>query len=86
MSLTLDIAGDVRAAVASMVPELRAAVAEAVRAAMGDRLLTVEEAAEVANCSAGAIRRRIARGNLPVVQCGRAVRVRMSALLGEVVP
>lgn len=83
MSLTLDLAGDIRAAVAAMVPELRAAVADAVRAAMADRLLTVEQAAEVARCSPGAIRKRIARGNLAVVRNGRTVRVRASALLAE---
>jgi excisionase family DNA binding protein len=84
MSLTLDIAGDIRAAVASMVPDLRSAVVEAVRAAMQDRLLTVEQAAEVAGCSPGAVRKRIARGTLPAVRTGRVVRVRTSDLLGEV--
>lgn len=84
--IAVDVTGDIRAAVAAMVPELRAAVVEAVRAAMADRLLTVEEAAEVAHCSAGALRKRIARGNLPTVRHGRAVRVRLSALLGEARP
>ena len=86
MSLTLDIAGDVRAAVASVVPDLRAAVVDAVRTAMADRLVTVEEAASIAACSAGAIRKRIARGTLPAVRVGRTVRVRTSDLLGEVRP
>jgi excisionase family DNA binding protein len=81
--ITLDLAGDVRAAVASMVPELRAAIVEAVRTAMADRLLTVDEAAEVARCSPGAIRKRIARGSLRAVRNGHTVRVRASALLGE---
>jgi excisionase family DNA binding protein len=84
MSLTLDIAGDIRAAVASMVPDLQAAVVEAVRTAMTDRLVSVEAAAEIAGCSPGALRKRIARGTLPVVRCGRSVRVRTSDLLGEV--
>jgi excisionase family DNA binding protein len=83
MSLTLDIAGDVRAAVASVVPDLRAAVVEAVRAAMADRLITVKEAAGVAGCSTEAIRKRIARGALPAIRNGRTVRVRMSDLLGN---
>jgi len=82
MSLTLDIASDVRAAVASVVPELRAAVVDAVRAAIADRLVTVEEAAKIAACSAGAIRKRIGRGTLPAVRVGRTVRVRASDLLG----
>jgi len=84
MALTLDIAGDIRAAVASMVPELQAAVVDAVRTAMTDRLVCVEEAAEISGCSPGALRKRIARGTLPVVRCGRSVRVRTSDLLGEV--
>jgi|GEM_PF-3568903 excisionase family DNA binding protein len=84
MALTLDIASDVRAAVASVVPDLRAAVVEAVRTAMMDRLVTVEEAASIAACSTGAIRKRIARGTLPAVRVGRTVRVRTSDLLGEV--
>ena len=83
MSLIVDIAGEIRAAVASMVPEIRAAVADSVRTAMADRLLTVEQAAEIARCSPGAIRKRIARGNLAVIRHGRTVRVRASALLGE---
>ena len=83
MALTLDIASDVRAAVASVVPDLRAAVVEAVRTAMMDRLVTVEEAASIAACSTGAIRKRIARGTLPAVRVGRTVRVRTSDLLGE---
>jgi excisionase family DNA binding protein len=82
MSLTLDIAGDVRAAVASVVPDLRAAVVEAVRTAMADRLVTVEEAASIAACSTGATRKRVARGTLPAVRVGRTVRVRTSDLLG----
>jgi excisionase family DNA binding protein len=82
MSLTLDLAGDIRAAVASVVPDLRAAVVEAVRAAMTDRLVTVDEAASIAACSAGAIRKRIGRGTLPAVRVGRTVRVRTSDLLG----
>jgi excisionase family DNA binding protein len=86
MSLTLDITGDIRAAVASVVPDLRVAVVEAVRAALADRLVDVEEAAEIAGCSPGALRKRIARGTLPVVRCGRSVRVRTSDLLGEVRP
>jgi excisionase family DNA binding protein len=80
MGLTLDIAGDIRAAVASMVPELRGAVVEAVRAAMADRLVTVEEAAEIVASSAGALRKRIDRGTLPAVRLGRTVRVRTSDL------
>ena len=84
MSLTLDLAGDIRAAVASMVPELRAAVVQAVQAAMRDRLVGIEEAAEIAGCSPGALRKRVARGTLPVVRCGRTVRVRTSDLLGKV--
>jgi excisionase family DNA binding protein len=76
--------GDIRAAVASVVPDLRAAVVEAVRTAIADRLVSVEEAAELIGCSPGALRKRIARGTLPVVRCGRAVRVRTSSLLGEV--
>jgi excisionase family DNA binding protein len=84
MSLTLDIAGDIRAAVASVVPELRAAVVDAVRTAIADRLVSVEEAAEIVGCSPGALRKRIARGTLPVVRNGRAVRVRTSDLLGKV--
>lgn len=83
MSLTLDLAGDVRAAVASMVPELRAAMVEAVRTAMRDRLVGIEEAAEIVGCTPGALRKRIARGTLPVVRCGRTVRVRTSDLLGK---
>jgi excisionase family DNA binding protein len=84
MSLTLDLASDIRAAVASVVPELRAAMVEAVRTAMQDRLVGIEEAAEIAGCSPGALRKRIARGTLPVVRCGRTVRVRTSDLLSEV--
>ena len=84
MALTLDIAGDIRAAVASVLPELRAAVVEAVRTAMADRLVSVEEAAEIAGCSPGALRKRIARGTLSVVRSGRTIRVRTSDLLGEV--
>jgi excisionase family DNA binding protein len=53
---------------------------------MTDRLVTVEEAASIAACSAGAIRKRIARGALPAVRVGRTVRVRTSDLLGEVRP
>ena len=83
MSLTLDLAGDIRAAVASMVPELRAAVVEAVRATVADRLVSVEEAAEIAGCTPGALRKRIARGSLRVIRMGRAVRVRTSDLLGD---
>ena len=83
MDLTLDIAGDIRAAVVSVVPELRAAVVEAVRAAIADRLVSVEEAAEIAGCSPGALRKRIARGTLSVVRSGHTVRVRTSDLLGE---
>jgi excisionase family DNA binding protein len=86
MALTLDIAGDIRAAVASLVPDLREAVVKAVQAAMRDRLVDIEEAAEIAGCSPGALRKRIARGTLPVVRCGRTVRVRTSDLLGEVRP
>jgi len=82
MSLTLDLAGDIRAAVASMVPELRAAMVEAVRTAIADRLVSIEEAAEIAACSPGALRKRVARGTLPVVRMGRTVRVRTSDLLG----
>ena len=83
MSLTLDIAGEVRVAVASMVPVLQAALVEAVRTTIKDRLVTVEEAAEIASCSTGAIRKRITRGTLPVARVGRSVRIRTSDLLGE---
>jgi excisionase family DNA binding protein len=86
MGLTLDIADDIRAAVASVVPDLRQAVTEAVRAALADRLVDIEEAAKIAGCSAGALRKRIARGTLKVVRIGRAVRVRTSDLLGVVRP
>jgi excisionase family DNA binding protein len=86
MALTLDVESDVRAAVAAVVPELRAAVVEAVRAAMMDRLVTVEEAAGIAGCSSGALRKRIARGTLRAVRIGHTVRLRTSDLVGEVKP
>jgi excisionase family DNA binding protein len=84
MGLTLDIAGDIRAAVASMIPELSAALVETVRVAMTDRLVGIEEASGIAGCSPGALRKRIARGTLPAVRIGRTVRIRTSDLLGEV--
>lgn len=86
MSLTLDLAGDIRAAVASVLPELRTAVIEAVRTTLADRLVSVEEAAEITGCTPGALRKRIARGTLRVTRMGRTVRVRTSDLLGEVLP
>lgn len=81
--LSLDVTGDVQQAVASVLPELRQAVTEAVRQAMNDRLLTVDDAAEVLGCSPGALRKRIARGAVHVVRVGRTVRLRTSDLLGE---
>lgn len=84
MSVDLDPA--VRAAVQAAIPELRAAVVEAVRASLNDRLLSVDDAALVVGCSPMALRKKIARGNLPAVRHGRSVRVRLSDLLGQSVP
>ena len=56
------------------------------RAALADRLVDIEEAAKIAGCSPGALRKRIARGTLMVVRIGRTVRVRTSDLLGVVRP
>lgn len=84
MSLTLDLSADVRAAVGSMVPELRAAIVEAVQKAMTDRLVSVEEAATLVGVTPGSLRKRIARGTLRAVRIGRTVRLRTADLLGEV--
>ena len=81
--LNLDVTQDVQQAVASAIPELRRAVTDAVRIAVNDRLITVDEAAEVIRCSPGALRKRIARGALRAVRVGRTLRLRMSDLMGE---
>ena len=86
MSVQIEIAPEIHAAVSAMLPDLRAALAETVRAALADRLVSVDEAAEIVQCSTGALRKRIARGTLQVVRMGRTIRIRTSDLLGEVKP
>lgn len=44
------------------------------------RLLTLEEAAELACCSKSTLRRRIAKGELPAISHGRLVRVSINDL------
>lgn len=52
-----------------------------VAASVGDRLVPVEEAATIMGCSPSALRKRIARGSIPVVRQGRTVRLRLSTIL-----
>jgi excisionase family DNA binding protein len=47
---------------------------------MVERLLTIHEAAEMTAMSVDWFRKRIWRGQLPVVRLGRAVRLRQSVL------
>jgi excisionase family DNA binding protein len=82
MGLNLELEDEVRAAVVAVIPELRAAVAEAVERAMNDRMFTVEEAAETFGCSVAALRKKVARGHIRVHRIGRAVRIRSVDLLG----
>jgi len=48
-------------------------------------MLTINEAAEVANCHPATIRRMIARGELPALKLGSRYRVRMDDLTPTVV-
>lgn len=83
MPLSVELDAPIRAAVQAVLPELRAAVVDAVRTSMNDRLLSVDEAAEIVGCSPMALRKKIGRGNLPAVRHGRSVRVRLSDVLGQ---
>ena len=81
MAFTLDIADEVRAAIAAAPPELRRDLIEAVREAVSDRLIGVEEAAELLGITRAAMRRRVSRGQAGAVRIGRSVRLRLSELL-----
>jgi DNA-directed RNA polymerase specialized sigma24 family protein len=74
---------EIREIVAALMPELRAAIIEVIRQAAGDRLVDCKEAAKIAGCSVGALNKRIARGTQRVIRTGRAVRIRMSDLVGK---
>jgi excisionase family DNA binding protein len=79
--LSLDLRGEVEAALRALMPELRVMVRAEVEAALRESLLTVERAAELAATSPAAIRKRIARGTIPAVRHGRAVRLRREDVL-----
>lgn len=45
-----------------------------------DRLLTVEEVAEMLGYSAGTVYNKVSRKEIPVVRMGRTIRFRLSAI------
>lgn len=47
---------------------------------MSDEYLTVEECAELLQCSAQTIRRAVKRGELPTLELGTVIRIPRSAL------
>ena len=83
MAIQVDVRDEVRAAMEAALPRMVEALVTAVRSAAGDRLLGVEEAAQVLGCTASALRKKIERRAIPVVRHGRSIRLRMSDLLGE---
>lgn len=82
MQIDLDLTSAVRDAVRAILPELRDELASAVRLATADRLVGVDEAAEILGTSPAAVRKRVERGTLKVVRHGRSIRVRVSDLVG----
>jgi hypothetical protein len=78
--MNLDVKGECLAALQELMPEIRAAIAEAVANALNEKLLDVEEAAKVTGDTPAALRKRIARGKLPVVRIGARVKVRLRDL------
>jgi excisionase family DNA binding protein len=80
-ALTLNLAPVLPELRAVVRDEVRAAVADAMRAAQADRLVTVEEAAALVGTSPGALRKQIARGNIPAIRRGGTVRLRVGDLL-----
>lgn len=60
---------DARAEIAKLAPD-------------AERLITLEEAAEIVGTSVAALRKRVQRGRLPVVRQGRSLRVRRGDLAG----
>ncbi len=84
--ISVDVSQEVRLAVRA---EVRAAIPElvdAVRRAVADRLVGVAEAAGILGVSVGALRARIARGQVPCVRHGRSIRLRLSDLTGTAGP
>ena len=82
MSFQLDLEGEVKKAFRDALPDLKAALIDAVRTALNDRLLNVPQAATIIGCSSGALRKKLERGAIPAVRHGRSIRVRLSDLLG----
>lgn len=85
MSLSVDLGPALESAVRSLIPELQIAVADAaaaaVQRAMGDRLVGVDEGAELVGMSSGALRKHLAKGHIPTIKRGVTVRLRVSDLL-----
>jgi len=83
MSLSVDLTGPIREAMSQFIPTLRDDLIRAVRAALADRLVGVDEAAEINGCTPAAMRKKIQRGAIQAVRHGRSVRVRLSDLLAH---
>lgn len=81
--MQIDIAREVREALKEIIPELKAELARVIVETVGDRLLTVEEAAGIVGVSPKALRKRIERGTVPAIRLGRSIRVRRSALFAD---
>ena len=47
----------------------------------GDEMLTIDEAAELAGTTSGALRKKIDRGSISVVRLGRSIRIRRADLI-----
>jgi len=80
--VTVDLAGEISAALAPLVDEIRALCAsvESLRAATPPRLVDVAEACRLTGLSPATVRRRISDGTIPAVRLGRAVRVDLASL------
>jgi excisionase family DNA binding protein len=78
--MNLDIKAECLAALRELLPEIRAAIADAVAKALDEKLLSIEEAAKVTGDTPAALRKRITRGRLPCVRVGSRVRVRLRDL------
>ncbi len=78
--INLDVQAEVTAALKALMPEIRKCIGDAVADALNEKLLDVDDAAKLTGDSPAALRKRIARGKLPVVRIGSRVKVRLRDL------
>lgn len=79
---TTDLATLIRTAVREAIPQLRDELVAAVRTALDDRMLSINDAADFVGVSRTAFRKQVERGHVPVLRIGGRVFVRQ----GDLVP